>query len=172
MQHDNQEFVILVDEHDRETGRMEKMEAHRQGVLHRAFSVFIFNSAGEWLLQQRAISKYHSGGLWTNSCCSHPRPGETVADAAKRRLGEEMGIAVPLTHRFQFIYKAALDSDLTEHELDHVFTGQFDGTPVLSPEEAMDWKWMKAADIRAAIAANPGHFTVWFREVFEQVSHL
>lgn len=172
MQHDNQEFVILVDEHDRETGRMEKMEAHRQGVLHRAFSVFIFNSAGEWLLQQRATGKYHSGGLWTNSCCSHPRPGETVADAALRRLGEEMGIAVPLTYRFQFIYKAALDQNLTEHELDHVFTGQFDGTPVLSPDEAMAWKWMTTDDIRAAIAANPEAFTVWFREVFEQVSHL
>lgn len=172
MQHNSEEFVILVDEHDRETGRMEKMEAHRQGVLHRAFSVFIFNSAGEWLLQQRATGKYHSGGLWTNSCCSHPRPGETVADAALRRLGEEMGIAAPLTHRFQFIYKAALDHGLTEHELDHVFTGQFDGTPVLSPDEAMAWKWMSAAEIRAAIAANPEQFTVWFREVFEQVSRL
>lgn len=172
MQHDNQEFVILVDEHDRETGRMEKMEAHRQGVLHRAFSVFIFNSAGEWLLQQRATGKYHSGGLWTNSCCSHPRPGETVAEAALRRLGEEMGIEVPLDYRFQFIYKAALDHNLTEHELDHVFTGQFDGTPVLSPAEAMAWKWMTTADIRAAIAAEPEAFTVWFRAVFEQVSHL
>lgn len=168
----NPEFVILVDEQDRETGLMEKMEAHRKGVLHRAFSVFIFNEAGEWLLQQRATGKYHSGGLWTNSCCSHPRSGETLEAAAARRLREEMGISVPLEHRFHFIYKATLDQDLIEHELDHVFTGRFDGLPALSPEEAMNWKWMAKADIRAAMTENPGQFTAWFRLIFDRVSHL
>lgn len=167
-----QELVILVNEQDEQTGLMEKMEAHRKGLLHRAFSVFIFNAAGEWLLQRRALSKYHSGGLWTNACCSHPRIGETLEAAASRRLQEEMGIAVPLEHRFHFIYKVALDNELTEHELDHVFTGRFDGFPALWEEEAMDWKWMTAEAIEAALAKDPDNFTAWFRVVFDRVKNL
>ena len=136
------DFVVLVDNKDRELGTMEKMEAHEKGLLHRAFSVFLFNKKGEMLLQRRALDKYHSAGLWTNACCSHPKPDEEVQSAANRRLGEELGISAELNHQFSFYYKSDYENGLSEHELDHVFFGNFDEEPQLNPEEAMDWKYM------------------------------
>lgn len=163
------EFVILVDENDQEIGQMEKMEAHEKGLLHRAFSVFLFNTKGELLLQQRATEKYHSGGLWTNTCCSHPRAGESILEAATRRLKEEMGIETNLQQAFHFIYNAPMDQGLTEHELDHVVLGDFDGIPTLNPHEAADWKWMPMNEIREDLNQRPELYTTWFRIVFEQV---
>jgi isopentenyl-diphosphate Delta-isomerase len=162
------EFVILVDEHDRELGTMEKMEAHRKGVLHRALSVLIFNSKGEILLQKRAESKYHSGGLWTNACCSHPRPSESVADAAARRLKEEMGISVKLKQAGSFIYKAPLDKGLTEHELDYVFAGIFDGVPQINSHEVSDWKFISITELQSDISKNKNHYTEWFKIILEK----
>jgi isopentenyl-diphosphate delta-isomerase len=158
-----EEFVILVDAHDRELGTLEKMEAHRKGVLHRALSVILFNSKGEILLQKRAKSKYHSGGLWTNTCCSHPRPGELVADAASRRLKEEMGINLKLKASGSFTYRAELDKDLVEHELDHVFTGRFDGEPIINSHEVEDWKFISLKSLAEDVAQHPGHYTEWFK---------
>jgi len=157
-----QEFVILVNEQDEEIGILEKMEAHEKALLHRAFSVFVFNAKHEMLLQRRALSKYHSAGLWTNTCCSHPRPGEAVADAARRRLKEEMGLETPLRYKTQFIYKAPFDNGLTEHELDHVFTGTTNTNPVINPEEVDTYKWMSVEDIKLAIQQQPEQFTAWF----------
>src|SRR6478752_348872 len=136
------EHVILVDELDNAIGTMEKMEAHQKGILHRAFSILLFNSKGEILLQKRALTKYHSGGLWTNTCCSHPGPSEPIEVAARRRLLFEMGIDVTPSFAFKFTYQAALDHGLTEHELDHVFTAVFDGSPQINPEEVEDWRYM------------------------------
>jgi isopentenyl-diphosphate Delta-isomerase len=158
--------VILVDEQDNETGLMEKMEAHEKAVLHRAFSVFIFNPAGEMLLQQRAISKYHSGGLWTNACCSHPLPGEATDAAAQRRLHEELGFNTPLQKAFDFIYKAAFDNGLTEYEFDHVFTGMYDGPIAPSPEEVQDYCYKAMDDIKQSIASHPHKYTEWFKIAF------
>jgi len=138
----SKENVILVDEKDNQVGLMPKLEAHQKGLLHRAFSVFIFNSDYELLLQKRASSKYHSGGLWTNTCCSHPRDGEDILDAANRRLHEEMGIKTNLRKVFDFIYKADLDNNLTENEFDHVFYGVYNDDPVLNREEADDFMWI------------------------------
>lgn len=163
-----EEYVILVDETDKELGVMEKMEAHQKGVLHRAFSVFIFNTNGEMLLQQRALSKYHSAGLWTNTCCSHPRPGENVADAALRRLNEEMGLSVPLAMKTTFIYKAAFDNQLTEHELDYIFTGISTTDPQINPEEVNAFKWLSPHQVQEAIKATPHLFTAWFKIAMEQ----
>ncbi|MDI9340813.1 MAG: isopentenyl-diphosphate Delta-isomerase [Sediminibacterium sp.] len=163
-----EEYVILVDETDKELGVMEKMEAHQKGVLHRAFSVFIFNTNGEMLLQQRALSKYHSAGLWTNTCCSHPRPGENVADAALRRLNEEMGLSVPLAMKTTFIYKAAFDNQLTEHELDYIFTGISTTDPQINPEEVNAFKWLSPHQVQEAIKAAPHQFTAWFKIAMEQ----
>ena len=163
------EWVILVDEEDTPLSFMEKMEAHEKGLLHRAFSFFIFNSQGEMLLQQRALGKYHSGGLWTNACCSHPRPNETTQDAAKRRIREEMGIACEPVFSFSFIYRAELDKGLIEHELDHVFIGTFDGVPNLNPEEAADWKYISVADLRNSLHDEPQLYTEWFKIVWEKV---
>ncbi len=157
------EQVILVDEHDRQTGTMEKMEAHRKGLLHRAISVVLINSKGELLLQQRAAGKYHSAGLWTNTCCSHPHPGETTAEAAQRRLKEEMGIDLLPHFAYKFQYKAALDNHLTEHELDHVFTGRFDGRPNVNPAEVENWRFISLSDLHMEVIQNPHAFTVWFR---------
>lgn len=157
------EHVILVNEQDLPVGTMEKLAAHQQGLLHRAFSVFIFNAGGELLLQQRAYSKYHSAGLWTNTCCSHPRPGEDTAGAASRRLREEMGLHTPLTYKGSFIYRTPFGNGLTEHEYDHVFTGVGDETPVLHPEEAEAYKWMSLSDIKQQISTQPDLFTSWFR---------
>lgn len=164
-----QEEVILVNEKDEDIGYMEKMEAHRKGLLHRAFSFFIFNDKGEMLLQQRALHKYHSGGLWTNACCSHPRKGESTKNAAKRRVKEEMGFACEPTFLFSFIYQAALDQDLIEHELDHVFTGLFSGTPQLNAEEVAAYQFLSIEKIREQLLIHPELFTAWFKIVFERV---
>ncbi|MBK6346311.1 MAG: isopentenyl-diphosphate Delta-isomerase [Bacteroidales bacterium] len=164
-----EEFVILVDENDQETGVMEKIRAHREAVLHRAFSVFIFNPAGELMLQQRAHSKYHSPGLWTNTCCSHPRPGETTADAAHRRMMEEMGFDCEFQEVFSFVYKAAFDNNLTEHEFDHVFIGTSGKLPVLNTEEAASYRFASVPEIRKEMTADPEKFTIWFRIAFDRV---
>ena len=148
---------------------MEKMEAHKKGLLHRAFSVFIFNDKGELLLQKRASHKYHSGGLWTNTCCSHPRPEETLDEAVHRRLVEEMGFDCPVKKSFSFIYKTTLDKGLSEHELDHVYIGQYNGSPLVNAEEVEDWKYMHPEKIRLAIKNDPNSFTVWFKIAFEEV---
>jgi isopentenyl-diphosphate Delta-isomerase len=161
--------VILVDEQDNETGLMEKMEAHEKAVLHRAFSVFIFNSAGEMLLQQRATVKYHSGGLWTNACCSHPLPGEATDAAAQRRLYEELGFNTPLQKAFDFIYKAAFDNGLTEYEFDHVFTGIYDGPVTPCTAEVQDYCFKTMDDIKLSIASHPHKYTEWFKIAFTRL---
>jgi isopentenyl-diphosphate delta-isomerase len=157
------EYVVLVDESDNEIGTMEKMEAHEKGVLHRAFSVFTFNSKGELLLQRRAFSKYHSGGLWSNTCCSHPREGEAPKDAAHRRLQEEMGFVCELSKAFDFIYKSELDQGLTEHEFDHVFIGKFDGVPDINQQEVHEYKHITLEDLVEEISKNPQDYTEWFK---------
>jgi len=161
-------MVILVDQNDVEIGTKEKMEAHRNALLHRAFSVFIFNSKGELLLQQRAIEKYHSGGLWTNTCCSHPFPGEKTDDAANRRLNEEMGLETNLEFKFKFLYKARLDNELTEHEIDHVFVGYSDEKPQLNVDEVGDYKYMTLENVQKSIAIDPELYTVWFKIIFSE----
>ncbi|MFZ4546037.1 MAG: isopentenyl-diphosphate Delta-isomerase [Bacteroidales bacterium] len=161
--------VILVDTDNNPVGEMEKMEAHLQGALHRALSVLVFNTKGEILLQQRAYSKYHTPGLWSNTCCSHPRPGEDSLEAATRRLGEEMGFTVPLKKSFDFIYRAHFDNGLIEHEFDHVFFGNFEGTPILNPEEANDYKWVKPLDLMEDMRSKPENYTVWFRIIMEKI---
>jgi isopentenyl-diphosphate delta-isomerase len=161
--------VILVDEHDNAIGTMEKMAAHRTGQLHRAFSVVLFNSNGEMLLQQRAASKYHSGGLWTNACCSHPAPSERIEDAAQRRLLYEMGIDVRTTFAFKFIYSATLDHGLIEHELDHVYTGTFDGTPVVNHTEVEAWKFIDLPSLRQDIKNAPEKYTAWFKLILDRI---
>lgn len=163
------EQVILVNSQDREVGVEEKLEAHRQGNLHRAFSVFIVNKRGEWLLQKRAPSKYHSPSLWTNACCSHPRPLEILFEASQRRLQEEMGISCALTPLFSFIYCAPLDGGLTEHELDHVFVGQFEGEPNPNPAEVCAWKWVDFAPLEEDLLAHPDQYTAWFKLIAKRV---
>ena len=163
-------YIILVDENDKVTGILEKLEVHYKALLHRAVSVFIFNSKGEWILQQRALQKYHSKGLWTNTCCSHPYPGETCLQAASRRLLEEMGLQSDLREIFSFIYKEQLDNGMTEHELDHVFIGISDDLPALNHHEVMDWRNVSYTDLEREIAENPAHFTVWFRQIYRQVN--
>jgi len=161
--------VILVDEHDVPTGTMEKMEVHQKALLHRAFSVFIFNEKGEMLLHKRAIKKYHSGGLWTNACCSHPKPGEETATAASIRLQEEMGFNTPITKAFDFVYKAPFDNGLTEHEFDHVFIGTYDGDIVPNPEEVSDYCFKTVEEIRSSIQSHPQKYTEWFKIAFPKM---
>ena len=156
------EEVVLVNEKDEALGTMEKMAAHEQALLHRAFSVFVFNTNGDLLMQQRAFSKYHSGGLWTNTCCSNPRPNEDVADAAKRRLQEEMGFITSLTKAFDFTYKAAFDNGLTEHEFDHVFTGVYEGPVHFNPNEVAAYAFMTEIELEEQIKETPERFTAWF----------
>ena len=163
----SEDKVILVDKNDNQVGLMPKLEAHEKGVLHRAFSIFIFNSKYELLLQKRASSKYHSGGLWTNTCCSHPREGEDTLDAANRRLDEEMGIKTSLRKVYDFIYKAELDNQLTEHEFDHVFYGVCDRDPKLNKDEAEDFKWIDMETLNNDIIKNEDNYTVWFKIAFE-----
>ncbi|MEN9302300.1 MAG: hypothetical protein RL264_729 [Bacteroidota bacterium] len=167
------EFVVLVDENDHALGEMEKMEVHEKGLLHRAVSVLVFNANNELLLQQRALGKYHSGGLWTNTCCSHPRPEERTVVAAERRLIEEMGMELKLDFAFSFIYAANLDNDLTENELDHVFIGRSDETPHINTEEAMAFQWKSIEKIKSEMEINPEKYTAWFRililEHYEQI---
>lgn len=162
--------VILVDEQDIECGVMPKLDAHRAGKLHRAFSVFIVNSKGEMLIQKRADDKYHSGGLWTNACCSHPRPGETVLEAAHTRLPEEIGFDCELTEIFSFIYKVQLDGGMTEHEYDHVLVGIYDKDPVLNPDEASDFAWVDVRWLVRNVEKNPGAFTYWLKKCLGDVA--
>lgn len=164
-----EEQVILVDGTDHEIGNAEKLYAHQHGLLHRAISVFIFNSKGEWLLQKRAANKYHSGGLWTNACCSHPRIGESVELAAVRRLKEEMGIECELKFLFSFRYRAEVGNDLVEHELDHVFIGTSDSIPNPDAEEAEEWKYCATEEIASGLASHPEEFTAWFVKIFTRV---
>jgi isopentenyl-diphosphate delta-isomerase len=163
-----EEQVILVDINDNQVGLMPKMEAHEKAVLHRAFSVFIFNKKGELMLQQRAAHKYHSPLLWTNTCCSHQRNGETNLEAGTRRLQEEMGFTTAIKEVFSFIYKAPFDNGLTEHELDYVLIGYFDDEPNLNKEEAEAYKWMTLKDVKSDIDKNPSIYTEWFKIIFDK----
>ena len=165
------EEVILVDEQDQPIGLMEKQAAHINPHLHRAFSIFLFNSKGELLMQQRALSKYHSPGLWTNTCCSHPRAGETLDDATSRRLMEEMGMTCEMHEVYTFIYKAPVGEGLTEHEFDHVFIGQSDDIPVVNHEEVESWKYMSIIDLKDDIQHHPEQYTEWFKITFEEMLH-
>jgi isopentenyl-diphosphate delta-isomerase len=164
--------VILVDEEDNQTGTVEKMEAHKKALLHRAVSVFIFNSKNQMLIQKRALNKYHSPGLWTNTACTHPLPGESDKDAAKRRLAEEMGLSTDLNEVFNFIYKAKLDNDLTEHEFDHVFIGFSDNLPNINTDEVADYKYILIEALRKDIAINPGHYTAWFKIILKSIKRI
>jgi isopentenyl-diphosphate delta-isomerase len=161
-------YVILVDSNDNAIGKMEKIEAHEKGLLHRAFSVFIFNDNNELLLQQRALSKYHTPGLWTNTCCSHQKVGETNIEAGQRRLMEEMGFSVPLKEKMAFTYKAPFSNGLTEHEYDHILVGHYNDEPQPNPEEVESWKWQKIEDIVEDISHNPEKYTAWFKIIFDK----
>ena len=163
------EYVVLVDELDNKVGLMEKMEAHINPTLHRAFSIFIFNSKNEMLLQQRALSKYHTPGLWTNTCCSHPRDGESLHDATKRRLQEEMGMQCELKEAFSFIYKADVMQGLVEHEFDHVFIGTSDDLPIINKDEVESFRYDTVENIKADIARNPQNYTAWFKIAFDKL---
>lgn len=156
------ERVVLVDRDDRELGAVEKLEAHRSGALHRAFSVFILDGHGRLLLQQRALEKYHTGGLWSNTCCGHPRPGEALEAAARRRLREEMGLDCMLERRFGFVYQAELGGGLAEHEYDHVLVGFHQGQPEPDPSEVADWRWMRLTEVDADVRSRPAEYTPWF----------
>ena len=166
-----EELVILVNELDEQIGVMPKMEAHKKGLLHRAFSVFVFNKLGELMLQQRAASKYHSPLLWTNTCCSHQRDGERNIEAGKRRLQEEMGFVCELREVTSFIYNAQLDNGLTEHELDHVMIGYYDDNPKINKDEVERYKWMTLEDVKQDILRSPNQYTVWFKIIFDNFYH-
>lgn len=167
------DIVLLVNKKDQEIGTMEKMEAHQKGLLHRAFSVFIFNSKGEMLIHQRSSKKYHSPGLWTNTCCSHPRPKETVLDAANRRLDEEMGMSESLTEIDSFIYHHKFDNGLVEHEFDHILTGISDALPSLNEDEVDSYKYMGIEELEQSMKQNPDDYTVWFKLAYPKlISHL
>ena len=163
-----EEQVILVNEHDEQIGLMPKMEAHEKAVLHRAFSVFVFNTKNELMLQQRAAHKYHSPLLWTNTCCSHQRDGESNIEAGTRRLKEEMGFTTDLKETTSFIYKAPFDNGLTEHELDHIMLGYYENEPVINKQEVEDWKWMPLEDVKHDINVHPEQYTAWFKIIFEK----
>jgi len=163
------EKVILVDKDDKEIGIGEKIKTHKEGKLHRCFSVFIFNSKNELLLQRRARSKYHSGGLWTNTCCSHPRPNEPTEKSVHRRLKEEMGFDCEVKEIFSFIYKVKFDNGLWEHEYDHVFFGKFDGEPKPNPEEVDEWKWVSLEKLKKDIQENPDNYTYWLKKSIDKV---
>ena len=162
------EMVILVDNNDNQLGLMEKIEAHEKAILHRAFSVFILNDNNELLLQKRALSKYHSPGLWTNTCCSHPRHGESVINAGLRRLKEEMGFETEISSLLSFIYKAEFDNGLTEHEFDHVLVGRYNKNPSINKSEVSDWKWTDLDFLKKDVVSNPDLYTVWFKIIFQQ----
>ncbi|WP_053991774.1 isopentenyl-diphosphate Delta-isomerase [Mangrovimonas sp. TPBH4] len=163
-----EEQVILVNENDEQIGTMAKMEAHEKALLHRAFSVFVFNENNELMVQQRALHKYHSPGLWTNTCCSHQRVGETNIQAGKRRLKEEMGFVTDLEDTISFIYKAPFDNGLTEHEYDHILVGHFNGEPQINPDEVAAWKWMGLEEVKADMLVHPEQYTAWFKIIFEK----
>lgn len=166
------EKVVLVDETDRAMGVMEKLAAHQQGLLHRAFSVFIFNEQGELLLQQRASHKYHGAGLWTNTCCSHPQWGEPVLSAAKERLDFEMGLQCPLVFSHAFTYKAAVENGLTEHEYDHVFVGHSNDQPHINTAEVQDFKWCSMEETLTDILQNPHQYTQWFQMALPSLADI
>ncbi len=163
-----EEQVILVNENDEQIGLMPKMEAHEKAVLHRAFSVFIFNDKNELMLQQRALDKYHSPGLWTNTCCSHQRDGETNIEAGRRRLQEEMGFVTELEESISFMYKAPFDNGLTEYEYDHVLLGNYNNEPIINIDEVASWKWMPLKDVKTDISENPEVYTEWFKVIFDK----
>ena len=163
-----EELVILVNENDQQIGLMPKMEAHEKGLLHRAFSVFVFNNNNELLLQQRAADKYHSPLLWTNTCCSHQRNGESNIEAGKRRLQEEMGFVCELKEVTSFMYKAPFDNGLTEHEFDHVMVGYYNEQPVINKQEVENYKWMELTAVKDDINKNPQNYTAWFKIIFEK----
>ena len=165
----DEQMLVLVDEQDNAVGTMEKMEVHQKALLHRAFSVFIFNSIGEMLLQRRALSKYHSGGLWTNACCSHPKPDETPVQAAQRRLFEELGFVTEVEVVFDFIYKAELDNELTEYEFDHVLVGNYEGAILPNPEEVEDYCYQSLSDIKTLLGSNASAYTAWFKIAFPKM---
>jgi isopentenyl-diphosphate Delta-isomerase len=160
--------VVLVDENDATIGTQDKLRAHERGELHRACSVLVFNQAGELLLQRRAATKYHSPGLWSNTCCTHPRPGESASIAARRRLGEELGIDCELAALFRFVYRADVGDGLTEHEYDHVFVGRSEATPAPDPTEVDAWRWQSLSSIRDEMAHHPGRYTAWFHVLLVQ----
>lgn len=162
------EYIIVVDENDNEKGSIEKLEAHKKGILHRAFSIFVFNDNNKLLLQKRLQSKYHSGGLWTNTCCSHPRYGESLETAVHRRLIEEMGFDCNLNEIFSFIYKAQLET-LIEHEYDHVFIGNYNGDVIPNENEVEDFKWVNIDELKEDIKNNPHSYTVWFKKSIDKV---
>lgn len=163
-----EEKVILVNEKDEQIGLMEKIEAHEKALLHRAFSVFVFNDNKELMIQQRAFSKYHSPGLWTNTCCSHQREGETNVEAGRRRLMEEMGFTTDLQDTISFIYKAPFDNGLTEHEYDHILVGSFNAEPDPNPDEVAAWKWVSLEDLKKDMKLNPHIYTEWFKIIFDK----
>lgn len=163
-----EEKVILVNEKDEPIGLMGKMEAHEKGLLHRAFSVFVFNDKDEVMIQQRAAHKYHSPLLWANTCCSHPREGEGVIEAGKRRLREEMGFETPLEHRTAFVYKAPFDNGLTEYEYDHILVGRYNGEPHINPDEVLNWRWVSLPQLQIEIKQTPEQFTAWFKIIFDK----
>ena len=167
-----EEQVILVDREDRELGVMEKLQAHREARLHRAISIFVFNETDQLLMQQRAAGKYHSPLLWTNTCCSHPRPGESTDTAASRRLQEEMGFGCELRPAFSFIYQADMGNGLTEHEFDHVFFGEYSREPLINPDEVASWEYLSLYEIAQDLRVNPGRYTAWFRIIFNKVMEL
>ena len=167
-----EEQVILVDQNDQQIGLMNKLEAHEKAILHRAFSVFILNDQNQIMLQQRAHQKYHSPLLWTNTCCSHQRQGESNLEAGTRRLFEEMGFTTKLKELFHFIYKAPFDNGLTEHELDHVMIGYFNDEPKINTDEVENWKWMSIEDVRADMKSNPDLYTIWFKIIFDKFYHF
>lgn len=164
----SKEQVVLVDEHDNKIGLMPKIEAHEKALLHRAFSVFVFNEDNELMVQQRALHKYHSPGLWTNTCCSHQRDGESNIEAGKRRLMEEMGFSTELQESISFIYKAPFDNGLTEHEYDHILLGYYNEEPNINPDEVAAWKWMTLEELQKDIAKQPDLYTAWFKIIFEK----
>lgn len=164
--------IPLVDDQDNITGHAEKMEVHVNGWLHRAFSILVFNDKNEILIHQRAFGKYHSPGLWTNTCCGHPNEGETMEAAVHRRLQEEMGFDCDLTHKFTFRYHALFDNGLTENEIDHVYIGTFNETFTVNPEEVADYKWISIAETKELIEKNPADFTVWFKEIMNHEAEL
>ncbi|TQD38925.1 isopentenyl-diphosphate Delta-isomerase [Haloflavibacter putidus] len=163
-----EEKVILVNEKDEQIGLMEKIEAHEKALLHRAFSVFVYNDKNQMLLQKRALGKYHSPGLWTNTCCSHQRENETNIQAGKRRLMEEMGFTTDLKDTISFIYKAPFENGLSEHEFDHILVGYYNQDPKPNPDEVADWKWLTAEEVKNDIEKNPDQYTAWFKIIFDK----
>ena len=166
------EQLILVDEEDNETGAMDKLSVHQRGLLHRAFSVFIFNSKDELILQQRAEEKYHSAGLWSNTCCSHPVAGEEISNTIRRRMKEEMGLQCEVDFKFKFIYEIQFENGLTEHEYDHVYFGESDDIPVPDPAEVKDWRYMSLEDLRKEISLNPQDFSEWLKICLPKVMNM